>query len=326
MEVSFSLFKSYDLRAVDFAIFVSEMEFQLSDKLYLLVSKFNEYPQIHFRNCVTKQGKVIPTREGIKLILPQYAHLKMVCNDLLNHDNPDKPLEKDLGYGLMALNKICMLNGKKCRKIVLFNDHNGGAFEIGLEEFKKWSENQEMIEHEIQKIKSGIATDKDPNQEEMEPIDLLSANIMPIETAFTHLCALLVRRAVKPCFPCVACHNNMPWDSVSNHTCVIDEATDLQQKANIEIINLIERSKMLREKFCEILKTNHADYVIHLNVLFETFFCAFLKTFSGRSLIHDVIMSSVSYNFYGTNPQSSLMFEIAYIVLEENEFNAIPQL
>lgn len=301
------------------------MEFQLGDKLLLAVTKHKGFPRLKFTNCVINNGKIILTRECIHIILSQYAKLKQFCGELLNHDDPNQPLEKELGYGVTARNKLCMSkDGKKVRKIVLFNDKTCGAFEIDMDAFNSWREHQVVIEQEIQNVKSEITAEKQPKKEDVKPIDFTCGNIMSIENAFTHLCALLARRAVKPCFPCVACHNNMPWESSSNHTCAIDEKADLDQKAMPEIIKLMKSPEMLREKFSEILKTNHPPYVLYLDVLFETFFCAFLKTFSGRSLIYDIVNTSVSAAFCGFNPQSSLMYDIAYIVLDEHEFNALP--
>jgi len=68
------------------------MNFQLSDKLYLVVTKFNGFSQLLFRNCVERMGKIVPTRVGINLILPQYAKLKSACFDLLNYNNLNEPL------------------------------------------------------------------------------------------------------------------------------------------------------------------------------------------------------------------------------------------
>jgi len=53
------------------------------------------------------------------------------------HNDSDKPLEKDRGFNISARNKLCMVNGKTVRKVVLFNDRTSGSFDIGLTEFKK---------------------------------------------------------------------------------------------------------------------------------------------------------------------------------------------
>jgi len=89
------------------------MNFQLGD---LIVTKFNGFPQLQFRNCFANKGNIVPTRMGINLILPQHAKLKNACEELLMHTDSDQPLEKDLGYNLSARNKLCMVNGKTVRK------------------------------------------------------------------------------------------------------------------------------------------------------------------------------------------------------------------
>lgn len=56
--------------------------------------------------------------------------------------------------------------------------------------------------------------------------------------------------------------------------------------------------------------------------MFDTLFSGLLNTFAGRNLIYDIVTTSVSDDFFGVNPQSSLMHEIAYLVLDGNEFDA----
>lgn len=298
------------------------MNFQLSANLYVIVTKFNGYPQIQFRNCVTKMdGGIIPTREGINIILPQYAKLIGACKELLIHKNNNKPLEVDLGYKLSVRNKICKIGEKRGRKIVFFNDRTCGSFEISLEEFNKWCDFQAAIENAIISVKTELIAEKIPKQEPMEKIDFASGNITPIENAFTHLCALLARRAVNRYFPCMGCHNNMSL--AEGHTCTIDEAQDLRDKSMGEIVKLlIHCPEMIRKKFTAILNINFKNYVVYADELFDTFYCAFLKTFAGRMMIYDIVNSSVCGDFGSFNPQSLLMYDIAYIVLEEDEFYA----
>jgi len=296
------------------------MNFALGDKLHLIVTKFNGYPQIQFRNCVTKREKITPTREGINLILPQYAKLKNACKDLLEHSDPNTPMEMELGYNILALNKLCMVSGKTVRKIILFNNRTCGHFEIGLNEFQKWQNQHEKIEEAIAKAKSEIAQIA-VKQEHSEPLDFTNPGLWPIENAFTHMCALLARRAVKPCFPCIACHNNMPWEDAANHTCIIDESAELQARAMGEVDKLLKNETVLRKKYENLLHANFKAFENYKNVLFDTFFVAFLKTLAGRHTIYDIVISSVSADCFGLNPQSNLMYEIAFIVLDEYEFH-----
>jgi len=107
------------------------MNFQLGDKIYLIVTKFDGFPQLQVRNCFVNKGKIVPTRMGINLILPQYAKLKNACEELLMHTDSDQPLEKDLGFNLSARNKLCNFNGETVRKVVWLNDRTSGLFDIG---------------------------------------------------------------------------------------------------------------------------------------------------------------------------------------------------
>jgi len=132
------------------------MKFELGDKLHLIVTKFNVYPQIQLRNCVTKGEKVTLTRKGINLILPQYAKLKRACNELIEHSDPNAPMEKDLGYNITAINKLCMVSGRTVRKIVHINSHTCGHFEIDMNQFQKLQNQHQEIEEAIAKVKSEI--------------------------------------------------------------------------------------------------------------------------------------------------------------------------
>jgi len=75
--------------------------------------------------------------------------------------------------------------------------------------------------------------------------------------------------------------------------------------------------ELLRKYFTDVITYLYKEYICHSDVLFETFFVAFLKTSSGRQLIFDIVTSSVSGDFFGLNPQSSLMYDLAYIILDE---------
>jgi len=219
------------------------MKFQLGDKLYLIVTKFNGYPQLQFRNCVTKNATVVPTRVGINLILPQYVKLKSACDELLEHSDLNEPCEKDLGFGLSARNKLCIIKCKTVRKVVFFNDRKNGSFEITLPEFKKWCEYHNQIEEAIAKVKIEIADKEAVKNEENVQLDFVNsgmsqmeldftqAEIAPMENTFIHLCALIARRAVNQCFPCLACHKSLPWEESSRHTCIVEEGEDLQNKS-----------------------------------------------------------------------------------------------
>jgi len=70
---------------------------------------------------------------------------------------------------------------------------------------------------------------------------------------------------------------------------------------------LLMHRYLLRKYFSDVVDVRYRDFICHFDVLFETFFVAFLKTLAGRQLIFDIVL----------NPQSSLMCEIAYIVLDE---------
>jgi len=304
------------LRFQSVVISTFEMNFKLGDKLYIIVTKFNGYPQIQFKNCIVKKGVVIPTRVGINLILPQYAKLKSACADLLEHSDLNEPCEKDLGFGLTTRNKLCMVNNKTIRKVVFFNDRTCGSFEIGIPEFKKWSESQDQIEEAIAEIKVEIAAEKETKESD-DHADFTRADVASVENYFIHLCALLARRAVNPCFPCLACHKNLPWEESANHTCIFDERAELQSKAMVEIENLLKFKQLLQKKFNCIVCLYYKQLVCDQDKLFDTFFTAFLKTLSGRQLIFDVVTSSVSGDFFASNPKLSLMGELAYIVLDE---------
>jgi len=281
-----------------------EMNFALGDKICLIVTKFNGYPQLQIRHCVTKNSKVIPTRVGINLILPQYAKLKKASTELLDHSEINQPCEKELGYGLSVRNNLNMTKGKTVRKILFFNDRTTASFEIGLPEFRKWCEYHDQLEEAIAEIKDELAEEKD-SKKANDQLDFTRSDIGSVENYFIHLCALLARRAVSACFPCIACFKNLPWEESWNHTCIIGETVNLQNNGMLEIQNLLKSRESLHHKFVVIMNAYYQHLIFHRDVIFETFYTAFLKTLSGRQLIFDIVMSSISGDFFASNPQSS---------------------
>jgi len=89
-----------------------------------------------------------------------------------------------------------------------------------------------------------------------------------------------------------------------------------------EIIVLTDTINYVREKFIVIMRANYVEYVCYQDDLFNNYFTAFLKTFSGRRLIYNIVMCSASNDFMGLNPQSNLMLELAFIVFNEHDLKS----
>jgi len=104
---------------------------------------------------------------------------------------------------------------------------------------------------------------------EIDSVDYTNPSLWQIENVFIHLCAFLARRAVNSCFPCLACHNNLPWQEDSRHTCFIDETHSLQEKLMNEIITLSDTDNFVREKFFHIMNAKYTEYVCYQDKLFN---------------------------------------------------------
>jgi len=99
---------------------------------------------------------------------------------------------------------------------------------------------------------------------------LVLCKFYTVENYFIHLCALLARRAVNPCFPCLACHKNLPWEESASHTCIVYERADL---------NLLKFKELLQKKFICIVSLYYQHLVCDQEVLFDTFFYCFSQNF-----------------------------------------------
>jgi len=99
-----------------------------------------------------------------------------------------------------------------------------------------------------------------------------------MENAFIRLCALIARRAVNPCFLCFTCHKNLPWEESSHNTCIVEEVEDLRNNSLKKIEELLLRRELLRKYFSDVVAVRYKDFICYFDVVFETFFIAFLKT------------------------------------------------
>jgi len=114
-------------------------------------------------------------------------------------------------------------------------------------------------------------------------LDFTEVEFAPMENTFIHLCALIARRVVNPCFPCFACHKNLPWEESSHHTRIV-EAGYLRNNSLKKIEELLLHRELFRKYFSDVVAVR-----------------------SGRRSIFDIVTSCVS-GIFGLNPQSSLMY------------------
>jgi len=140
--------------------------------------------------------------------------------------------------------------------------------------FTKWCDNNDQIEEAIAKVKIEISEEKEPKPNQIVglyfanagipqmELDFTHVEIAPMENIFIHLCALIARRAVNPCFPCLACHKNFPWEESSHHTCIVEEGADLQNKSIKKIEELFMHRYLLRKYFSDVVNVQYRDILM----------------------------------------------------------------
>lgn len=284
----------------------SSYEFYLGDRIYLLVSTYKDYVSIGIRECFTYGTRVLPTRNGINLMLRQYSLLCDKSGEILENLKKSEYATTtiDFGYNVTATagtiytpkgSKMCLLIENSATKANV--ELTQGQFETLIQHGEEISLAVEKLYIPRAKVRA-IEKNKDASTTAEDQLNQNDEDIIAAEKDYVSLCVSILQNMSHGA-KLVSMHTDDPLSTEFN----MDPSSLLEKKINLSkyaraklpklIDSLVDNRRKIRIIYMRYVTIEHIDLLPKIAASIKLIENKYLNTSEGKQIIRAAFMSYV---------------------------------
>jgi hypothetical protein len=282
----------------------SSYEFYLGDRIYLLVSTYKDYVSIGIRECFTYGSRVLPTRNGVNLMLRQYSLLCSKSGEILEDLKKSEYTTAtfDLGYNVTATaGTIYSPEGSKMC-LLIENSVIKANIELTLAQFETLIKHGDQISLAVDalfipKPPVGSIVKKDAATiAEVQP-NGNDEDIIAAEIDYVSLCVIIVQKLIQG-LKLTAMHtDDHDAEFVMDPRVLLEKKINLSKYGRVKlpslIDKLIDKRRTIRIIYFRYVTVEKIDLLPKIAANLDLIENKYLSTAEGKQIIRKAFMSYV---------------------------------
>lgn len=272
--------------------------FALGQRLYLLVSSYNNYVSISIRECFVYGSRILPTKKGINLMLLQFTELRDAASTITSGLECDYGhVDIDLGYNV----RVTLVSGFLAtseKKLYIENQKTSKGVELTSDQFRAILYKKDEIDQAIEsvfidnprKVTPPITVTPPDNESKLYEADYIRICIIILQK--------LIKVNMKGSTSKFSVNDTCAQEDINEDLLVNIKKTTLSKQAIVAhlpkivtvICDYIKPIRCFYVRYVSLFKNDNMTKMLnHIPFMEEKF----LKTEKGRKIIQDNFMKHI---------------------------------
>lgn len=182
-------------------------KFDLGESVYVIVSNYKNFVSIGIRECLSIGSHIIPTKNGLNLMVRQFLEISNNSDNILFNLKSDYgEINMDLGYNVFLTLKKIFNAHIHSNYLVIENRITGKNMELTSRQFENIVENKTEITKAIDRVfiprqlsqgQSSVSTNTTENLTPNRDVQINDIDIVAAEKDYVDLCIIITRKLVE---------------------------------------------------------------------------------------------------------------------------------